>query len=446
MSSASGGSSALNPTPGRLGSYSSRSEKDTVAANLEEIQTRLKKVSANVVETRDEFVSLSDRSKDNGVALESLMAEIKSFVAISNTHHTNQVRELARLNQLDQLEKLEHLDKLGNHVRDLELQQRELNARMDLWKKFDEDGLFDQIKQLNTIPAKLKSLEKLENLDQLKMLADLKGAVDAFKSDKQVLGQIQRLGDQSAESSMAVQAAVDKLSKQLDQLERASQPRAKPDTKVLGEVQRLGDQSAASNQAVLAAVEKLSKQLDQLEKANQPQAEPNTKALEALSAKLDASDPSLLLNEIIAKLDNSDNSRQLQGEVRAIQDHLLGEHDDTRKELEELRCTAQEQAAELERFRKLHESEEALAARVEKLEQQEKVLLTHNTQLKTELKSSAQSLASAEAKYRELESHVREVMLSKYQAAVETTSLPKDREIVIPKRRNAHRSVSLQNN
>lgn len=398
MLGSSGTNSTLHPASGRLGS--SRSEADPVTSSLEEIQTRLKKVSLNVIETRDEFVSLSDRSKDNGVALEGLMAEIKSFVAISNTHHTNQVRELARLNQLEQLDKLEHLDKLGTHVRDLELQQHELNARMDLWKKFDEDGLFDQIKQLNTIPGKLKSLEKLDNLDQLKMLADLKGAVDAFKSDKQVLHQIQRLGDQSAESNTAMAVSVEKLSKQLDQL---------------------------------------------TQRADQPPTEDNNKLIESLNAKLNASDTTPLLNEIIAKLESADNFRQLQGEVRAIQDHLLGEHDSTRKELEELRRTVHEQAAEIERFQSLHESEKALAARVEKLQQQEKVLLAHNTQLKTELKSSAQSLASAEAKYRELEGHVREVMLSKYQAAIETTNSAKDSDIVIPKRRTQNRSASLQN-
>lgn len=424
----SGVSSTSPQKSPRLGTFASRNDdrnSESVSDGLHDIQSRLKKISLNVVETRDEFINLSDRSKDNGVALEQLMSEIKSFVAISNTHHTNQVRELARLNQLDQLEKLEHLDKLGNHVRDLELQQRELNARMDLWKKFDDDGLFDQIQQLNTVPSRLKSLEKLDNLDQLKLLADLKGAVDAFKADKQLNNQLERLGTDLGSGLQQLRTRLDNLASSNDTTSRKLTEKLESTSPLLSEkmdtlLAQFGTLPAASTEKIDAVLAKLD--------AQKPRNDPNEQ----------------LLSEIAAKLDKYDVGSKVQGEVRAIQDHLLGEHDETRKEVNELRQKVLEQNTELEKYRSLYGPHEKLLANIEKLREQERRLIAHNAELKTELKVSTESLAANEAKYRELENHVRDVMISKYQAAIDTTNVVKDSEIMIPKRRQQNRSVSLQ--
>lgn len=158
--------------------------------------------------------------------------------------------------------------------------------------------------------------------------------------------------------------------------------------------------------------------------------------------------------ESIKSIMGSSFSRELQGEVRAIQDHLLGAHTAQNKEVKQLNEIVSQQNAELAELRQrieLQTTEQELKSRIETLRQTETELIGHNGELKADLKHHTSRLAELEERYSSLERSLTDMALSKYKGllgsgSMAVLSLNKNKEneaapLKIPKRQL--RSVSL---
>lgn len=146
--------------------------------------------------------------------------------------------------------------------------------------------------------------------------------------------------------------------------------------------------------------------------------------------------------------------RELQGEVRAIQDHLLGAHTTQSNEVKRLNEVIMQKDVELADFRQrenLQVSEQELKDRIQGLQRTEMELIGHNGELKADLKHHVARLEELQDRYNALERSLRDMTLSKYKGllgsgSMAVLSMNKNKEnepepLKLPKRQL--RSVSL---
>lgn len=187
-----------------------------IAESLLHLKSCLHSVEENVKITRRDFESLSRRSRDNGAALEQLMAEIKGVRENDGTSEKlTGLAQLDMLKKLDQLDNLKRLDAIDREFQKLAARASSaaaIDATMtaNIAELLDEtsrkvEGLVGEISRLLTARtscdrvaleqelAPLKQLAHLERLEKLCVLDDAPAHLNAIAKKLDYLEELKKL-------------------------------------------------------------------------------------------------------------------------------------------------------------------------------------------------------------------------------------------------------------
>lgn len=304
------------------------------------------------------------------------------------------MKELSHLSQLEGI----RTSLMGLESADLSRQIQDVQETMS---RLDNVAKSSEIDELHTAVNKLAIAETSSST----------ASTEKWGEISQSLGKLDELKALSKLGNLDELSQLQKLN-QLDSLESLS--------------------SIEGSVAQLSQLHRLSK-LDVLDKLSENGLE-NVKLLPDMSAKI----------KNLERITTDTNFTELQGEVRAVLDHLLGVHSTTADSLRDAQI-------ELQQFKDKHASlaeldQEILRRKstITDLEDREKQLLTHNAGLKAELHANLEHLTMAEERFAKLGRQLREndketkTVLGKH----EVHSNNKENEIVMPKRQL--RSISVQ--
>lgn len=381
-----------------IGASFAKRNESRYADNLKIVYDLLDTVSHDVKTTMSDFHDLSERSRDNGKALEDLMVEIRGVREDDGvSKKLTGLAQLERLEKLDQLERLDSLDRM----------QSELKSTLAL------------------ITASLKN-EGSHDAELLQQHTDALGTVR----------------DDLAAWKSKQTKTLEELNELRGLLTEASKSRLKDNDTHVSALCKIQDA-----QASIAA------DLGRLRDAQADQAQQGTKQLDSVCARLET------LAQAPPQASNDELLHAMHGDVRAVLDHLLGIHKQTLVEIEELRTLkadtdaragAQADAQAAARHEEFERAQaEQLRAEVAQLKKEQRQLQEHCGALKAELSHGVQQLRDCEDRYMRLETQLREMTMSKYKGILGTSALavlsnnPKS-ELVVKKRQL--RTVSLADN
>ena len=423
------------------------------ADNLKIVYDILDSVSHDVKTAMDDFADLSERSRDNGKALEGLMREIRGVREDDGV--SQKLTGLARLDKLDELSKLDKLDNLDGLSQLIDLKKLSGLEQLVKLSKLDKlDGLdkLDRLNQLDKLSNlenlkilnNLKSLEKLDKLDQLDTLEKLNQndnseAILTQLKELSKLSQLEKLDDLSQLKLLDQLSGLARLNglEKLDALENLNNLQSLQDLKKLEQLDSLKNIGNLEGLQKLNKLDELNK-LEALSSLTEMKNLTNLKELEGLQrlSELDKLDNLSQLKDL-AKLEDLSRLDNMEGDIRATLDHLIGVHKDTMIELEELRKLKTE-VGSLNAVKKQHAD---LTQEVTQLKQEQRELLLSCGEMRSELKLGINNLEQCENKYLRLESQLRDLTLSKYKGMLGTSALA-----VLQSAGNTASSQDSQNN
>lgn len=448
-----------------IGTAFGKRNESRYADNLKNLFDVLDSVSFDIRTTKNDFAELSERSRDNGKALEDLMIEIrgvreddgvsKKLTGLAQLERLDQLDQLSKLEKLGKLEKLAKLDSIDTMQLELASIMKNLKSVSNPSKPIHDSETILKLKQdIETLlTAQPKSVEKLDNLEKLikdkqtletsleeRLTGLLKkqdeGGLKQQKSIESLIEEVSLTKSITERNHKDVVQSIASLLKQITEQNENNDKRVqsetnsdntvqedikvikslletKSDNKVQDEIKSLKSSLESKSddkiqEEIKAIKSLLESRSENLEVTRNVQTEIN--AIKQILETSESKEPS-----------NNDSglAKSVQGDVRAILDHLLGVHKQTMAEIDELR----QLKLEIKDFDYLKRQKTEIESEITDLKTERRQLQENCGELKADIKSGVLRLQDCEDRYMRLESQLREMAISKYKGLLGTSAL-----------------------